>query len=127
MDIVSLLTQPPGIGRGRVRKRTGLPFNLAKDHFRNLEGSQISATIPGSGHLKASAPVFRLLALTRNGLSASLGGGISGSGKLAGAADGFSSKGLISGMIGKSIPAIFLLDEAKSGNHLKRKFADVLV
>jgi hypothetical protein len=129
MDIVSLLTEPLGIGRDQVRKWTGSLFNLAKakDHFRNLEDSQVSATIPDIGHLSVSAPVFRLEALTRNGLSASLGGGISGSGKLADAAAGFSSTGLILEMIGKLIPAILLLVEAKSENHLKRKFADVLV
>ena len=127
MEIIERLTEQLGISREQARGGAGLLFKLAKEHLGPGDYSQITTKTPGIENLVESAPGSGMLGSAINGLAATLGGGSSGTGNLAGLAAGFSKLGLDTGMIGKFIPVILSFIEAKSGDGAKKKLADVLV
>ncbi|MEW8286599.1 MAG: DUF2780 domain-containing protein [Candidatus Thiodiazotropha endolucinida] len=114
-SLLDSLTSQLGITTEQAAGGAGALFGLAKNRLTNEDFSQIAAVVPDLDSLIAAAPSLSD-ATSRAGAVASMLGGESGLGNLAGLATSFSQLGLSPDMIGQFTPIVLeYLQQAGGG------------
>ncbi|MEW8230676.1 MAG: DUF2780 domain-containing protein [Candidatus Thiodiazotropha endolucinida] len=114
-SLLDSLTSQLGITTEQAAGGAGALFGLAKNRLTNEDFSQIAAVVPDLDSLIAAAPSLSD-ATSGAGAVASMLGGESGLGNLAGLATSFSQLGLSPEMIGQFTPIVLeYLQQAGGG------------
>ncbi|MCG7862974.1 MAG: DUF2780 domain-containing protein [Candidatus Thiodiazotropha endolucinida] len=114
-SLLDSLTSQLGITTEQAAGGAGALFELAKNRLTNEDFSQIAAVVPDLDSLIAAAPSLSD-ATSGSGAVASMLGGESGLGNLAGLATSFSQLGLSPDMIGQFTPIVLeYLQQAGGG------------
>ena len=116
MNLVETIINQLGVDEQQASGGAGLLFQLAKDKLSGGEFSQVAEAVPGIEDMMSAAPEA---GGGLGGLLGKVGGMLGGKagqlGELAQAAQGFSSLGLDSGMIGKFVPIILSFVQQQGG------------
>lgn len=127
MDLLTALTSQLGVSEAQARGGAGLLFKLAKEQLDSGDYAVVSSAVPDVEDMVSEAPEQGGLSGALGGLASSLGG--SAGGKLAGLASlagGFKDLNLDASMIGKFIPIVLSVVQARGGDSAKAILEKVL-
>jgi hypothetical protein len=115
MELIKMLTDQLGISDEQAQGGAGLLFKMAREKLGVGEYEQVSAHLPEVDALADRASESGFLGSTLGGLAASLSGGKSNAGHLAGLVGAFAEQGLDADMLGKFVPIILSFVKNKEG------------